>query len=140
MPASETDNYAIKPTEESLTMAEKILAAAMGCYSMPEEQTAEWQPGEDPYKFLCITLHNLLLRKSGYYGNPERGPLSNALGVKEDGIEPWRYQLARIGEKCRRLRGSASNDPSLVWDTLLDIAGHAVVALACVRESGKDGR
>ncbi|NBT75745.1 MAG: hypothetical protein EBT15_07225 [Betaproteobacteria bacterium] len=73
-----------------------------------------------------------MLRKSRYYGNPDHGPLHNALGVAEDGIEPWRYQLARIGEKCRRLRGDAQHDGQLLRDTLIDIAGHAVVALACL--------
>jgi hypothetical protein len=70
-----------------------------------------------------------MLRKSGYYGNPDDGPLSNALGVARDGIEPWRYQLARIGEKCRRLRGPLRTID--IRKTLADIAGHAVVAIAC---------
>jgi hypothetical protein len=91
----------------------------------------EWS-GDDPYKEVTDTIHRLMLRKSGYYGNPDDGPLSNALGVARDGIEPWRYQLARIGEKCRRLRGEAQHDGHLLKETLIDIAGHAVVALACL--------
>ncbi len=100
----------------------------------PEEK--EWT-GEDPYKPICDQIHELMLRKSGYYGNPDDGPLCNALGVAEDGIEPWRYQLARIGEKCRRLRGLAQQNPEVVADTLRDIAGHAIVALACLARQNK---
>jgi hypothetical protein len=87
----------------------------------------------DPYLPICEQLHNLLSRKRGYYGCPTDGPLSNALGVAEDGIEPWVYQLARIGEKCRRLRGDARNQDTLVIETLYDIAGHAAVAIACIQ-------
>lgn len=94
-------------------------------------QDGGWR-GEDPYKEVTDTIHRLMLRKSGYYGNPDAGPLCNALGVEQDGIEPWRYQLARIGEKCRRLRGEAQYDEQLLRETLIDIAGHAVVAVACL--------
>lgn len=87
----------------------------------------------DPYRPVCDHLYALLSRKRGYYGCPEDGPLANAMGVAEDGIEPWVYQLARIGEKCRRLRGDARNMDTLVIETLYDIAGHAAVAIACLR-------
>ena len=87
----------------------------------------------DPYLPVCEHLHSLLSRKRGYYGCPTDGPLANALGVAEDGIEPWVYQLARIGEKCRRLRGDARNQDTLVIETLYDIAGHAAVAIACIQ-------
>jgi hypothetical protein len=103
-------------------------------FTRPEEK--EWT-GEDPYKPVCDVIHQLMLRKSGYYGNPDDGPLCNAMGVAQDGIEPWRYQLARIGEKCRRLRGAAQNNPDIVRETLQDIAGHAIVALACIAEQNK---
>lgn len=92
---------------------------------------AVWH-GDDPYLEVTDLIHDLMLRKSGYYGNPDDGPLCNALGVEADGIEPWRYQLARIGEKCRRLRGEAQHEEQLLRETLIDIAGHAVVALACL--------
>jgi hypothetical protein len=95
------------------------------------KQAEVWN-GDDPYKEVTDLIHSLMLRKSGYYGNPDDGPLCNALGVEEDGIEPWRYQLARIGEKCRRLRGDAQHDEQLLRETLIDIAGHAVVAVACL--------
>ena len=86
---------------------------------------------DDPYLPICIELWRLLSRKRGYYGCPEESPLENALGVAEDGIEPWVYQLARIGEKCRRLRGMIGSDRTIaIRETLADIAGHAVVALA----------
>lgn len=83
----------------------------------------------DPYRLICEELHRLLTRKRGYYGCKE-SPLQNALGVREDGIEPWKYQVARVGEKCRRLRGDLGTLG--IRETLLDIAGHAVVAIACL--------
>ena len=85
-------------------------------------------PG-DPYRDICEELHALLSRKRGYYGCREN-PLSNALGVQDQGIEPWVYQLARIGEKCRRLSGDLGH--SSIRETLKDIAGHAIVAIACL--------
>lgn len=92
----------------------------------------------DPYAPLCEALHALLSRKRGYYGCAQ-DPLENALGVEEMGIEAWLYQAARIGEKIRRLRG-----PLGALDrekTLMDIAGHALVAIACERRKGaKNGR
>ena len=96
----------------------------------------EWN-GDDPYKEVIDAIHRLMLKKSDYYGNPDDGPLHNALGVEEDGIEPWRYQLARIGEKIRRLRGKAQHNGQLLRDTLTDIAGHAVLALACLNNLEK---
>lgn len=83
----------------------------------------------DPYWHICVKLWRLLSRKRGYYGCRE-SPLENALGVREDGIEPWRYQVARVGEKCRRLRGTLGTIG--IRETLMDIAGHAVVAVACL--------
>jgi hypothetical protein len=79
----------------------------------------------DPYRPICETLHALLTRKRGYYGCKDN-PLENAMGVRDDGIEPWKYQVARIGEKCRRLRGPLKTLD--IRATLMDIAGHAVVA------------
>ncbi len=88
----------------------------------------------DPYLEICETLHSLLTRKRGYYGCRAEGPLDNALGVAEQGIDPWVYQLARIGEKVRRcggLRGAiVDGQYERIRETLLDIAGHAVVAIA----------
>lgn len=84
---------------------------------------------DDPYWGICIKLWRLLSRKRGYYGCKE-SPLENALGVADDGIIPWKYQVARIGEKCRRLRGSLRTID--IRETLMDIAGHAVVAVACL--------
>jgi hypothetical protein len=89
----------------------------------------------DPYLPICEQLHSLLARKMGYYGCDE-DPLENALGVEEDGIEPWKYQVARIGEKCRRLRGRLRAID--IRETLADIAGHAVVAIACLDRKGID--
>lgn len=86
-------------------------------------------PG-DPYRAICEELYALLSRKRGYYGCG-LDPLENALGVEDDGIPAWQYQAARIGEKCRRLRGPLETLKRV--ETLLDIAGHAVVAIACER-------
>lgn len=98
--------------------------------SWPQESS----PG-DPYREICDELYRLLTRKRGYYGCRE-DPLENALGVEEDGLEAWKYQVARVGEKTRRLRGPLSAIDR--EKTLMDIAGHAVVAIACERRKGGD--
>jgi hypothetical protein len=93
----------------------------------------------DPYAPICNELWRLLSRKRGYYGCATESPLENALGVAEDGIEPWVYQLARIGEKCRRLRGMIGTERTLaIRETLADIAGHAIVAIAINDALGED--
>ncbi len=94
---------------------------------------------DDPYLPICLGLWSLLSRKRGYYGCGEN-PLENALGVADEGIEPWVYQLSRIGEKCRRLRGMLDAHPGTlaIRETLLDIAGHAVVGIACNESLGED--
>jgi hypothetical protein len=84
----------------------------------------------DPYRAICEELYALLSRKRGYYGCGN-DPLENALSVEDDGIPAWQYQAARIGEKTRRLRGPLETLKRV--ETLLDIAGHAVVAIACER-------
>lgn len=90
----------------------------------------------DPYRPVCEELHSLLTRKRGYYGCREEHPLENARGVAEQGIEPWVYQLARIGEKMRRAGGLMEQSGTLgtmrdkIRKTLMDIGGHAVVAIA----------
>ena len=87
----------------------------------------------DPYKPVTDTLHALLTRKRNYYGCADDEPLANALAVEDQGIEPWVYQLARIGEKVRRcggLRGTL--DIRAIKETLMDIAGHATVAVALI--------
>lgn len=94
---------------------------------------SSWQPGTpsgDPYREICEELYRLLTRKRDYYGCGE-DPLENALGVVEDGIDPVTYQLARVGEKTRRMRGPLETITR--QKTLMDIAGHAVVAIACER-------
>lgn len=88
-------------------------------------------PPSDPYLPITDELHALLARKRNYYGCPGEEPLANALAVRDQGIEPWVYQLARIGEKVRRcggLRGTI--DIQAIRKTLMDIAGHAIVAAA----------
>jgi hypothetical protein len=89
----------------------------------------------DPYREICEELYALLTRKRGYYGCVD-DPLENALGVEDDGIPAWQYQVARIGEKTRRLRGPLQTLKRV--ETLLDIAGHAVVAIACERRKEKE--
>lgn len=98
---------------------------SMGGSSWPSENGSG-----DPYKAICDELYALLTRKRGYYGCGE-DPLENALGVAEEGIEPVTYQLARVGEKTRRMRGPLGTLDR--QKTLMDIAGHAVVAIACER-------
>ena len=106
-------------SDESLRLAENALGEALAMFP------------DDPYLPVCVELWRLLSRKRGYYGCPEESPLENALGVAEEGIEPWVYQLSRIGEKCRRLRGMIGTDRTVaIRETLGDIAGHAVVAMA----------
>jgi hypothetical protein len=99
----------------------------------------------DPYLPICEDLHTLLTRKRGYYGCAQEDPLQNAMGVQEQGIAPWLYQLARIGEKVRRLGGLrealVNGEPrsfDQVKETLQDIAGHAVVALAVLEKEYED--
>lgn len=84
----------------------------------------------DPYRQICDELYALLTRKRDYYGCGE-DPLENALGVAADGVSPVTYQIARIGEKTRRMRGPL--ETLTRQKTLMDIAGHAVVAIACER-------
>jgi len=98
---------------------------SMDVSSWPAEST----PG-DPYRDICDELYRLLTRKRDYYGCGE-DPLENALGVEQDGVPPVTYQLARIGEKTRRMRGPLETITR--QKTLMDIAGHAVVAIACER-------
>ena len=101
-------------------------------HSGPSTAGSSTPPGRlngDPYLEICNALHALLVRKRGYYGCLEN-PLENALGVQADGIAPWKYQVARIGEKCRRVRGPLRTID--IRKTLADIAGHAVVAIACL--------
>lgn len=91
----------------------------------------------DPYREVCDHLYQLLTRKRGYYGCPNEHPLANALGVEEDGIPAWRYQLARIGEKRRRLNGPAGQETLTIIETLYDIMGHAAVGIACAKKRGE---
>ena len=94
---------------------------------------SSWPAGNtpgDPYREICDELYRLLTRKRDYYGCGE-DPLENALGVEQDGVPAVTYQLARIGEKTRRMRGPLETITR--QKTLMDIAGHAVVAIACER-------
>lgn len=92
--------------------------------------------GPSVYRKLTDEICRLLERKMGYYGCPTDSPLANALAVAEDGIDPVVYQMARVNEKLRRLRGLRRTVDSrrAIRETLCDIAGHAVVALACLGE------
>lgn len=101
--------------------------------SGPNTDASSWPAGSisgDPYREICDELYRLLTRKRDYYGCGE-DPLENALGVAADGIDPVAYQLARVGEKTRRMRGPLETITR--QKTLMDIAGHAVVAIACER-------
>ena len=85
----------------------------------------------DPYWGVCVSLWRLLSRKRHYY-NCWENPLANAEAVAETGIEPWKYQLARIGEKYRRLGGPLRTID--IQRTLMDIAGHAVIGTLLAKE------
>jgi len=84
---------------------------------------------DDPYWGVTTSLWRLLSRKRHYYNCTEK-PLANAEAVSETGIEPWRYQLARIGEKYRRLGGPLKTID--IQRTMMDVAGHAVIATLLV--------
>ena len=103
---------------------------------------SQTQPGEnsgDPYYRICGEIHALLARKRRYYGCPTDQPLANALAVQEDGIDPVMYQMARVNEKLRRLRGLRRTlDNRRIRETLCDIAGHAIVAIACLDSGEKE--
>lgn len=90
----------------------------------------------DPYKEITDSCYSLLSRKRNYYGCGE-DPLANAMGVTEDGIPPDVYQLARIGEKRRRLQGQLSIEDRI--ETFMDIMGHAAVAIACLQRNTEQG-
>ena len=98
---------------------------------------SQWQleenPG-DPYLPISQELYRLLSRKRGYYGCDIDKPLANAQAVADDGIDPVMYQAARINEKLRRLRGLQRTFTSRekMRETLCDIAGHAIVAVALI--------
>jgi hypothetical protein len=85
----------------------------------------------DPYWRQCVGLYGLLTRKRNYY-NCTEDPLANAKAVKEVGIKPWTYQLARIGEKYRRLSGQLKTID--IKKTLMDVAGHAIIGVVLLNE------
>lgn len=134
---SSTPSVRNSPTPEQRTCATKTKTLTPQDSGPSTEGSSRPQGtiSGDPYAPICEELHALLTRKRGYYGCAE-DPLENALGVEEHGVEAWLYQAIRIGEKIRRLRG-----PLRALDrekTLLDIAGHALVAIACERRKGAE--
>lgn len=78
---------------------------------------------------LCAALAKLLETKANYYGCVDE--LDNALSVE---VTPWKYQVLRISEKIRRMNGDLCALD--LEDTLFDIAGHAIVAVSCIRRRG----
>jgi len=111
------------PSGQSLDESQRLAENALG-------EALSLLP-DDPYLPICVALWRLLSRKRGYYGCKDEHPLENALGVEAEGIDPWVYQLARIGEKCRRLRGMVGRGGTIaIRETLADIAGHAVLGIA----------
>lgn len=109
--------------------------------SGPSSAASQSQPGQrvgDPYYEICGEIYKLLTRKRSYYGCPGERPLENALSVVEDGIDPATYQMARVNEKLRRLRGLRRTlSIEKIRETICDIAGHAIVAIACL-DDGED--
>ena len=110
----------------------KILTPPRSGASTDESSCPPASANGDPYRDICDELYRLLTRKWDYYGCAD-DPLENALGVADDGVHPVTYQVARIGEKTRRMRGPLETITR--QKTLLDIAGHAVVAIACERRA-----
>ena len=99
-----------------------------------------WPPGNDgePYYTLCLEVCRLLIGKREYYGCTPTNPLDNAQAASAWGLEPWKYQAIRIGEKIGRLKGLPNSPAGAVTirDTLMDIAGHAIIALATLDAQG----
>lgn len=103
--------------------------------SLAASQSPAATEGGDIYGLLCEEIHRLLTRKRTYYGCPSDDALANAEAVAEDGIWPVTYQVARVGEKLRRLRAlTRTMSYDEIRETLKDIAGHAVVALALLEK------
>lgn len=103
--------------------------------SSDASQSPVAKDGGDVYGRLCGEIHRLLTRKRSYYGCPSDDALANAEAVAEDGIWPVTYQVARVGEKLRRLRAlTRTMSYAEIRETLKDIAGHAVVALALLEK------
>lgn len=109
--------------------------------SGPSSDASQPQPARnpgDPYQAICDEIHRLLTRKRSYYGCPGESPLANAMAVVDDGIDPATYQMARVNEKLRRLRGLRGTvNHQKIRETICDIAGHAIVAIACL-DSGEN--
>jgi len=105
--------------------------------SLVASQQPQGESPGDPYQAICEEIHRLLTRKRSYYGCPHESPLANAMAVIDDGIDPATYQMARVNEKLRRLRGLRGTvNHQEIRDTICDIAGHAIVAIACL-DSGE---
>lgn len=105
--------------------------------SLVASQQPQGESLGDPYQAICEEIYRLLTRKRSYYGCPNESPLANALAVLDDGIDPATYQMARVNEKLRRLRGLRGTvNHQKIRDTICDIAGHAIVAIACL-DSGE---
>jgi len=103
--------------------------------SLAASQSLAATESGDIYGQLCGEIHKLLTRKRTYYGCPSDDALANAEAVAEDGIWPVTYQVARVGEKLRRLRAlTRTMSYDEIRETLKDIAGHAVVALALLEK------
>ena len=114
------------PSGQSLEESQSLIETHLGKLSLLQQ--------DDPYWEACVNLYKLLSRKRNYY-NCKEDALANAKGVEEVGIEPWKYQLARIGEKYRRLGGEMKTLDNRM--TLMDIAGHSIIAAILVSEGEK---
>ncbi len=115
-----------RPSGQSLEESQSLIETHLGKLSLLQQ--------DDPYWEACVNLYKLLSRKRNYY-NCKEDALANAKGVEEVGIEPWKYQLARIGEKYRRLGGELKTLDNRM--TLMDIAGHSIIAAILVSEGEK---
>jgi hypothetical protein len=126
---TQTDEKTLTTTPhsgQSLEESQSLIETHLGKLSLLQQ--------DDPYWEACVNLYKLLSRKRNYY-NCKEDALANAKGVEEVGIEPWKYQLARIGEKYRRLGGELKTLDNRM--TLMDIAGHSIIAAILVSEGEK---
>jgi hypothetical protein len=93
--------------------------------------------GDPRFHELLAVLASMHGAKGADYGT-EDDPLANCHESAEFGVEPWRYLLARVGEKVRRLKvyartGRLANEG--VEDSLLDVAACSLLTLILWREA-----
>ena len=85
-------------------------------------------------------LEQLHVSKSADYGTGE-DPMANLRASIAFGVDPWIGTIIRANDKMARLQAAASGSTLRnegVEDSLLDLAGYAVLALALKREQDRE--